>query len=73
MATIKYQLIQEIEGIDDEILLKEIFILLQDVKGLKKYVQLTEEQKKQIEVARQEYLKSQITDTDKLFKNILND
>ena len=67
MTTIKNQLIQEIEGIDDDNLLKEIFILIRDVNGLKKYVQLSPEQKKQIEQARQEFLQSKHTTTEQLF------
>jgi hypothetical protein len=73
MTTIKNQLIQEIEGIDDENLLKEIFILIRDVNGLKKYVQLSPEQKKQIEQARQEFVQAKYTSTDQLFKGLENE
>jgi hypothetical protein len=73
MTTIKDQLIQEIEGIDDENLLKEIFILIRDVNGLKKYVQLSPEQKKQIEQARQEFIQAKYTSTDQLFKGLENE
>ncbi len=73
MTTIKNQLIQEIEGIDDDNLLKEIFILIRDVNGLKKYVQLSPEQKKQIEQARQEFLQSKHTTTEQLFNGLDDD
>lgn len=73
MTTIKNQLIQEIEGIDDDNLLKEIFILIRDVNGLKKYVQLSPEQKKQIEQARQEFLQSKHTTTEQLFNGLGDD
>ena len=73
MTTIKNQLIQEIEGINDDNLLKEIFILIRDVNGLKKYVQLSPEQKKQIEQARQEFLESKHTTTEQLFNGLGDD
>jgi hypothetical protein len=73
MTTIKNQLIQEIEGINDDNLLKEIFILIRDVNGLKKYVQLSPEQKKQIEQARQEFLQSKHTTTEQLFNELGDD
>jgi|LakMenEpi03Aug12_release.lakeMendotaPanAssembly.Ray.scaffolds.fasta_scaffold1477852_1 hypothetical protein len=73
MTTIKNQLIQEIEGINDDNLLKEIFILIRDVNGLKKYVQLSPEQKKQIEQARQEFLQSKHTTTEQLFNGLGDD
>ena len=71
--TVKAQIIKDIEGINDENLLKEIYILMKDIQGLKKYIVLNDEQKINIEEAQTEYGKGKFYETDELFKDLLNE
>lgn len=73
MASIKEKLLNDIQNMNDEDLLQEVYQLIQDIKGSTKVIALNKEQKQNIEEARLQYEKGEYTDSDTLFKALLDE
>ena len=73
MATLKENLIKEIQEIDDDRILESIQNLIHSVKDVASYIQINDEQKAAFEEARSEYKKGNFHSTDDLFNELLND
>ena len=72
MATLKENLIKEIQEIDDDRILESIQNLIHSVKDVTSYIQVNDEQKAAFEEARSEYKKGNFHSTDDLFNELLN-
>jgi hypothetical protein len=66
--TIKYKLIAEIYQIEDEALLREVYILLHEMGTSNRTLILNEEQVGLIEEARADYVQGRIHTTEDVFK-----
>ena len=73
MSTIKEKIIEQIQGIEDENLLAEVYKLFQDIKNTEYSIPLNEEQKLRIEEARADYLNGRFSTTDELFDDLKDD
>lgn len=73
MASIKEKLLNDIQNMNDEDLLQEVYQLIQDIKGSTKVITLNAAQKQNIEEARAEYKRKQYTNSDTLFKDLLDE
>lgn len=67
MATLKESLINEIQDINDDRVLKSIQNLIHTLEDATKYIQTNDEQKAAFEEARKEYKKGNFYSTDDLF------
>jgi hypothetical protein len=70
MLSIKEKIIEQIQGIEDESLLAEVYKLFQDIQNTNSTIHLNDEQKSRIEEARADYLNGKYTSTDDLFNEL---
>jgi predicted house-cleaning noncanonical NTP pyrophosphatase (MazG superfamily) len=73
MATLKENLIKEIQEINDDRVLESIRNLVHSVEDATRYIQVNDEQKVAFEEAREDYKKGTFDSTDGLFNELLND
>ncbi len=73
MPTIKEKIIKKIEGINDEGLLIEVHTLLNDIQDTRQTLQLNDEQKANIQEAREDYKAGRHKSTDELFDDLINE
>lgn len=73
MATLKENLIKEIQQINDDRVLASIQNLIYSVEDATRYIQVNDEQKMAFKEARQEYKKGNFHSTDDLFNELMND
>jgi phosphoenolpyruvate-protein kinase (PTS system EI component) len=73
MATVKERILRDIESIDDETVLEEVYRVLQELKGAQKLIQLNEEQIQKVEEAREDYRQGRYSDTKSVFKRLSDD
>ena len=73
MQTFKEKIIQRVNDINDDELLKEIYSLMIDIQETKKIIVFSEEQKQKIEEARKDYSEGRYHTTDNLFKELLDE
>ena len=73
MITIKEKIIEQINGIEDENLLAEVYILFQDIQNMDHVIELNPEQISRIEEARANYLTGKFYTTDELFNDLADD
>lgn len=73
MPSVKEKIIQEIQNMNDEDLLKEVYTVFQDIEAVKQKIILNKEQISNIQEAREDYKKGRFHSTDDLFKDLIND
>ncbi|MEI6815292.1 MAG: hypothetical protein WCL14_01680 [Bacteroidota bacterium] len=73
MITIKEKIIEQIQGIEDENLLAEVYKLFQDIQDMEQVIELNPEQISRIEEARANYLNGKFHTTDELFNDLADD
>ena len=73
MITIKEKIIEQIQGMEDENLLAEVYILFQDIQNTEQVIELNPEQISRIEEARANYLNGKYYSTDELFSDLADD
>jgi len=73
MSTVKDNIIKQIQDIEDDVLLHDISVLLNDIKGMKGQIQLNTDQKANIEEAMTDYKKGKYHSTEDLFKDLLDE
>jgi hypothetical protein len=71
--TIKHKLIAEINQIEDEALLREVYILLHKMDATNRTLKLNEEQLGLIEEARADYVQGRVHTTEDVFKGLLDE
>ena len=72
MASVKEKIISDVQNITDEELLKQVYVVLQDLQGVARTIVLNQEQKANIQEAREDYKKGNAYSTDELFDDLLN-
>lgn len=73
MATVKEKILSDIQNITDEELLKQVYVVLQDLQGVSAAITLNRDQIANIQEARSDYKKGKYYSTDRLFNDLLND
>jgi hypothetical protein len=73
MASVKEKIIQEIQNIEDEALLTEIYQLLQNVYNVQQVLKINAEQRACIEEARKDYYSGKFYSTDALFNGLIDE
>lgn len=73
MISVKEKIIKEIEEINDEKLLLDIYFLFKDIQNTRINLYVNTEQKATIKEAQTEYKKGNFFETDDLFNQLLND
>ena len=73
MLTIKEKILKKIESIHDEGLLREVHTLLNDIQSTRQIFQLNDEQKINIQEAREDYKAGRHKSTDQLFDDLINE
>jgi hypothetical protein len=71
--TIKHKLIAEINQIEDEAFLREVYILLHKMGTTNQTLKLNEEQVGLIEEARADYVQGRVHTTEDVFKWLLDE
>lgn len=72
MASIKEKLIKDIQNMDDEALLQQVYDLLHSMRDLK-VIELNDEQRQAVQEGREDYKQGDYYDTDTLFNDLLNE
>lgn len=73
MSAVMDKILKELKGIEDESLLKEIYILLRGLKDTHESMPLNAEQTRRVEEARADYAANRYHTTDELFNELLNE
>lgn len=73
MATLKENLIREIQEINDDSILRSIQNLIHSVVDASRFIEVNDEQKIAFQEAKKEYGKGNFQSSDELFNELLDD
>lgn len=73
MATLKENLIREIQEINDDSVLESIQNLIHSVEDASRFIKINDEQKIAFQEATEEYKKGNFHSTDEMFNELLDD
>ncbi|MBK9107555.1 MAG: hypothetical protein IPM92_04020 [Saprospiraceae bacterium] len=71
--TVKEKILSDIQNIENEELLQEVYTLIQDLKGCTEMLILNEEQNVMLQEAQKQYEKGLTHSHDELFKELLGE
>ncbi len=73
MASIKQKVIDRINNIDDEELLKDVYRLLYGMQETRKVLQLNDEQRNMVREAKEAYRRGEFLTSEEMFRDLLED